>query len=172
MLTSDDDIAQLNKEWRGKEGPTDVLSFALDEDDEGDAADIQRMIEEGELMEGWEEGEEEEGEEEEEEEDEEEEEEEEEEEKGMGNEEEEDEEEEQSDSDMETFEGVCVCAFTQHYILLYNTHTCTIRTRTHIFTICTNICTTIPPPPPTHVYNIQTYMYNTQYPHTISPGVP
>jgi probable rRNA maturation factor len=26
-------IAELNAEWRGKEGPTDVLSFPIDEDD-------------------------------------------------------------------------------------------------------------------------------------------
>ena len=27
-------IAELNEEWRGKPGPTDVLSFPVDEDDE------------------------------------------------------------------------------------------------------------------------------------------
>jgi probable rRNA maturation factor len=27
-------IAELNHEWRGKEGPTDVLSFPIDEDDQ------------------------------------------------------------------------------------------------------------------------------------------
>jgi probable rRNA maturation factor len=27
-------IAELNAQWRGKEGPTDVLSFPVDEDDE------------------------------------------------------------------------------------------------------------------------------------------
>jgi probable rRNA maturation factor len=27
-------IAELNSEWRGKHGPTDVLSFPVDEDDE------------------------------------------------------------------------------------------------------------------------------------------
>lgn len=29
VLTDDDEIAALNAEWRGKEGPTDVLSFAV-----------------------------------------------------------------------------------------------------------------------------------------------
>jgi probable rRNA maturation factor len=29
-----DRIAELNAEWRGKEGPTDVLSFPIDEDEE------------------------------------------------------------------------------------------------------------------------------------------
>jgi probable rRNA maturation factor len=29
-----DRIAELNSEWRGKEGPTDVLSFPVDSDDE------------------------------------------------------------------------------------------------------------------------------------------
>jgi probable rRNA maturation factor len=32
-LTGDPEIAELNAEWRGREGPTDVLSFSLDEGD-------------------------------------------------------------------------------------------------------------------------------------------
>ena len=31
MLTSDARMAQLNATWRGKQGPTDVLSFPMDE---------------------------------------------------------------------------------------------------------------------------------------------
>ncbi|NPA53731.1 MAG: rRNA maturation RNase YbeY, partial [Aquificae bacterium] len=32
-LTDDETIRQINKEWRGKDKPTDVLSFPLDEND-------------------------------------------------------------------------------------------------------------------------------------------
>lgn len=32
-LCDDGRIAELNQQWRGKEGPTDVLTFVLDEDD-------------------------------------------------------------------------------------------------------------------------------------------
>lgn len=31
LLTDDEEIAQLNSQYRGKEGPTDVLSFAMQE---------------------------------------------------------------------------------------------------------------------------------------------
>lgn len=34
LLTSDEKIHSLNKEWRGVDAPTDVLSFALNEGDE------------------------------------------------------------------------------------------------------------------------------------------
>lgn len=36
VLCGDDHIAELNAEWRGVQGPTDVLSFALQEDEEAD----------------------------------------------------------------------------------------------------------------------------------------
>jgi probable rRNA maturation factor len=32
-FVSEDRIAELNEEWRSKEGPTDVLSFPIDEDE-------------------------------------------------------------------------------------------------------------------------------------------
>lgn len=59
VLTTDDEIAALNKRWRGKDGPTDVLSFALMEDDATDTAELQRIVAEdfgGEGM-GWDEDE-------------------------------------------------------------------------------------------------------------------
>ncbi len=34
VFTDDETIARLNEEYRGKQGPTDVLSFSQDEDDE------------------------------------------------------------------------------------------------------------------------------------------
>lgn len=36
VLCDDDVMAPLNQEWRGKAGPTDVLSFPLDDGDDGD----------------------------------------------------------------------------------------------------------------------------------------
>jgi probable rRNA maturation factor len=36
LLTSDERIQSLNREWRGVDAPTDVLSFALNEADEPD----------------------------------------------------------------------------------------------------------------------------------------
>lgn len=33
VLCDDSHIAHLNKEWRGEESPTDVLSFPMDDDD-------------------------------------------------------------------------------------------------------------------------------------------
>jgi len=35
-LTGDAEIADLNSEWRGRSGPTDVLSFSLDEGEHAD----------------------------------------------------------------------------------------------------------------------------------------
>jgi len=35
-LTDDAEIAALNEEWRGREGPTDVLSFSLEEGEHAD----------------------------------------------------------------------------------------------------------------------------------------
>ncbi|MBU8707479.1 rRNA maturation RNase YbeY [Bacillus subtilis] len=35
-IVSDDDIHQINKEYRGKDAPTDVISFALEEEGEGE----------------------------------------------------------------------------------------------------------------------------------------
>lgn len=38
LFTGDEEIAQLNRAWRGKEGPTDVLSFSQTEGEFGDVA--------------------------------------------------------------------------------------------------------------------------------------
>jgi rRNA maturation RNase YbeY len=38
LLTDDDEIARLNAQFRGVEGPTDVLTFPLDADGSGDIA--------------------------------------------------------------------------------------------------------------------------------------
>lgn len=38
VFTGDDEIARLNSDWRGKEGPTDVLSFSQTEGDFGHVA--------------------------------------------------------------------------------------------------------------------------------------
>ncbi|UQZ59016.1 rRNA maturation RNase YbeY [Bacillus subtilis] len=35
-IVSNDDIHQINKEYRGKDAPTDVISFALEEEGEGE----------------------------------------------------------------------------------------------------------------------------------------
>lgn len=40
LLTDDDEVADLNEEFRGKEGPTNVLSFPAAENPEGHLGDI------------------------------------------------------------------------------------------------------------------------------------
>src|SRR5690606_13395005 len=42
--TTDDGIAALNAQWRGVEGPTDVLSFPLDEPSETDDAGLPVLL--------------------------------------------------------------------------------------------------------------------------------
>ncbi len=43
LFSNDAFIAGLNSEWRGMDGPTDVLSFALNEGEEPSAPDIEGM---------------------------------------------------------------------------------------------------------------------------------
>ena len=43
-LTDDAEVHRLNREWRGRDAPTNVLSFALEDEEGGVAADAPRQI--------------------------------------------------------------------------------------------------------------------------------